>query len=144
MLEEQFQDFLGRIDSLTPEHRPVFGKMNVHQMICHCTDQLRLAFGTLKPDEDYIKIDPKKVKALALSKKTVPTPKGLGQAEGGGTRPTTFDNDKALLKSYLEEFVNLLEDFDFAPHPYFGAFDKRRWTNLTVYHLNHHLSQFNA
>ena len=118
--------------------------MNVHQMVCHCTDQLRLAIGTIKPDKNYIKIDPKEIKILALAKKTVQTPKGLGQTEGGGTRPTTFENDKALLKAHLQEFINLSEDFEFAPHPYFGTFDKRRWSRLTIYHINHHLSQFNA
>jgi len=142
--EEQFQEFLRRIDALTLAHKPKFGQMNVHQMVCHCTDQLRLAFGTIIPDEDYLKIDPREVKELALAKKTVPTPKGIGQTEGGGTQPTTFDNDLALLKTNLSDFINIPEDFEYAPHPYFGAFDKRRWTSLTVYHLNHHLSQFNV
>lgn len=144
MTEEQFQEFLRRIDALTLANKPKFGKMNVHQMVCHCTDQLRLAFGTILPDEDYLKIDPKEVKELALTKKTVPTPKGLGQTEGGGTQPTTFENDLALLKAHLSDFINLSEDFEYAPHPYFGQFDKRRWTSLTIYHLNHHLSQFNV
>ena len=144
MTEEQFQDFLSRIDQLTAGHRPKFGKMNVHQMVCHCTDQLRLALGTIIPDNDYIKISPEEVKELVMAKKTVPTPKGLGQIEGGGTKPTTFENDKALLKKHLQEFIDLPDDFEYAPHPYFGVFDKRRWMSLTIYHLNHHLSQFNA
>ncbi len=140
----QFQEFSKRIDQLTLEHKPTFGKMSTGQMVCHCTDQLRLAFGSLRPDEDYIRIDPKKVRALALSGKTVPTPKGLDQVKGGGTKPTTLENDKLLLKAHLQELVNLPEDYAFAPHPYFGPFDKKRWTNLTIYHLNHHLAQFNV
>ena len=30
--------FLTRIDSLTPIHKSKYGKMNVNQMVCHCTD----------------------------------------------------------------------------------------------------------
>ncbi len=144
MTEVQLEEFLKRIGQLTPEHRPVFGKMNVHQMVCHCTDQLRLALGTIKADDDYTPIDPNMVKNLALTKRPVPTPKGLGQVEGDGTLPTTFENDKVLLKSHLLEFLNLPEDFDYAPHPYFGKSDRKRWMVITVYHLDHHLSQFDA
>jgi len=142
--QDQLQEFLKRIDYLAPQHRPVFGKMNVHQMVCHCTDQLRLALGTIKADVDFTPIDPSVVKSLALAKKPVPTPKGLGQVEGEGTAPTTFQNDKDLLKSHLLEFLNLPEDFDYATHPYFGKSDRKRWMSITIYHLDHHLSQFNV
>ncbi len=144
MTEEQLKEFLRRIDTLTQEHKPKFGKMNAHQMVCHCTDQLRLALGTIRPDPDYVKIEPKEVERLALAKKTVPTPKGLGQTEGGGTQPTTFEDDLALLKTHLSDFIKLPEDFEYASHPYFGEYDKRKWTSLTIYHLNHHLSQFHV
>ncbi|WP_273566352.1 DUF1569 domain-containing protein [Maribacter halichondriae] len=144
MNEVQLEGFLRRIVQLTPEHQPKFGKMNVHQMVCHCTDQLRLSLGMIKADDNYTLIDPSVVKNLALAKKPVPTPKGLGQVEGDGTSPTTFENDKALLKSHLLEFLNLPEDFDYAPHPYFGKSDRKSWMAITIYHLDHHLSQFNA
>jgi hypothetical protein len=35
------QVFLERIDNLSEKSTPKFGKMNVSQMICHCTDQIR-------------------------------------------------------------------------------------------------------
>ena len=142
MTTEEVRSFLNRIDQLTPDKKAKFGKMNVHQMVCHCADQIRLALGTLRADDDYIKIDPDTVKAMARAKETVPTPKGLDQVAGGGTPPTTFENDRALLKNQLHEFLKMPEDIDYPPHPYFGAFDKKRWINLTRYHLNHHLSQF--
>lgn len=144
MTKEEIQSFLDRIDQLTPAHKAKYGKMNAHQMVCHCADQIRLALGIVQADEDYIKIDPDTVKEIARAQKTVPTPKGLDQVAGDGTQPTTFENDRALLKAELHEFLNKPQDFEFPPHPYFGAFDKKRWTNLTRYHLNHHLSQFNA
>ncbi|HMB63798.1 MAG TPA: hypothetical protein VKN36_12040, partial [Eudoraea sp.] len=92
MTEEQITRFFKRIDQLTPEQQPLFGKMNVNQMVCHCTDQIRLALGTLLADE-YGAVDPAEIISLARSNKTVPTAKGLGQVEGGGTPPTVLDND---------------------------------------------------
>lgn len=40
-----------RIDKLNSESKPLFGKMNVHQMICHCTDFYRMANGSKEANE---------------------------------------------------------------------------------------------
>lgn len=139
--EDQITGFFKRIDQLTPGQQPLFGKMNVNQMVCHCTDQIRLALGTIVADE-YGAADPAEIISLARSGKTVPTAKGLGQVEGGGTRPTGFDNDIKYLKQHILDFSKLDNDFDFKPHPFFGTYNKRQWTKLTLNHLDHHLKQF--
>jgi Protein of unknown function (DUF1569) len=143
MMEEEIQHFFQRIDKLTTEHKALFGKMNAHQMVCHCTDQLRAAMGT-KELFEFGKVDPNEIIALAKSGKTVPTPKGLGQVEGDGTKPTSWDNDIKLLKEHILDFFRLADDFNYAPHPYFGSMNKKSWTRLVIWHLNHHLAQFNA
>ncbi len=112
MTEEQIQHFLERIDKLTHEDKPLFGIMNANQMICHCTDQLRLAIGTFMADE-YGTVNLDEILAISKSKRTVPSPKGLGQVEGGGTKPTNFRNDVEILKEHILSFSQLTEDFDF-------------------------------
>jgi hypothetical protein len=139
--EEQLLQFFQRIDKLTLDQKPLFGKMNVHQMVCHCADFFRMAQGT-KCAEEYGKVDPEEIKLLARSGKTAPAPKGFGQVEGGGTKPTKFEKDKLILKEYILEFSKLPESYNFAIHPYFGEMDHKRWIGLAVYHLNHHLGQF--
>lgn len=141
MTEEQRTSFYQRIDSLSPEQKAHFGKMNVSQMVCHCTDQLRLALGTLKPQE-YGKLTPKEIFAFYNAGKTVPTPKGMDQIAGEGTRPTTFVADIKTLKQHIAEFSKLDDNFEFGEHPYFGMLNKEKWSSLTVYHLDHHLKQF--
>lgn len=141
MTEKRVEDFFLRIDKLTLQHTPVFGKMNVHQMICHCTDLYRLAFGEKKAEE-YGKVNPDEITALARAGKTVPTPKGFDQVEGKGTRPVDFAEDKATLKKYISRFAELPYDYKFSPHPYFGDMERQKWENLVNYHLNHHLKQF--
>lgn len=49
MEDSQLQQFFNRIDKLVPESEPLFGKMNVNQMICYCTDFYRMAKGVRKP-----------------------------------------------------------------------------------------------
>lgn len=143
MTEEQIATFLQRIDKLTTDHKGTFGVMTVNQMVCHCTDQLRVALGT-KTVGDQGTFDSNEIIQLAKTGRPVPTPKGLGQLEGDGTTPTNLENDKEILKSHILNFSKLPDDFDYSPHPYFGKIDKKRWTNLVIYHLNHHLGQFNV
>jgi hypothetical protein len=143
MTGEQTANFLQRIDKLTIDHKGTFGVMTVNQMVCHCTDQLRVALGT-KTLADQGEVDPNEIINLARTGQPVPTPKGLGQMEGDGTAPTTLENDKEILKRHILDFSRLPDGFNYPPHPYFGKIDKKRWTNLVIYHLNHHLGQFNV
>lgn len=112
-------------------------------MICHCTDQLRVAMGTKELFKSG-QVDPNEIIAMAKSGKTVPTPKGMGQVEGDGTKPTQWDNDIKFLKEHIQAFSKLGDDFIYGSHPYFGQLDKKGWTRLALYHLNHHLNQFNV
>ena len=143
MIQKRIEDFFSRIDKLTLQHKPSFGKMNVHQMICHCTDLFRLAFGE-KEAEEYGKVDPNEIIALARKGKTVPTPKGFNQTKGEGTKPVDFAEDKIILKKYITRFAELPPDYKFSIHPYFGDMERRQWENLVTYHLDHHLKQFGA
>ena len=143
MNEQLTQQFIKRIDSLTSNQKPSFGKMNVNQMICHCADFFRMAKG-LKIAEEYGQVNPDEIISLAKSGKTAPAPKGFGQVEGDGTLPTDLENDKRILKEHVLEFSKLSEDYNFAPHPYFGEIDSKHWRGLAIYHLDHHLGQFNV
>ena len=139
--QDQIDGFVKRIDSLDPNLEPKFGQMNVHQMVCHCTDFFRMAMGTMKAEE-YGVLDPQEVVAMVRAGKSAPTPKGFGQVEGQGTAPTDFEDDKKQLKEHLQSFANLADDYQFAEHPIFGIMSTKEWIDLSNYHLNHHLKQF--
>jgi hypothetical protein len=141
MKEEEIEIIFQRLDQLKIDSIPLFGKMNAHQMVCHCTDQIRLALGTFMAEE-YGRLEPKEVIALSKAGKTVPAAKGLGQVEGGGTKPINFSTDVKLLKQHILDFSMLNENFEFGLHPYFGHMTKEKWIRLTLYHLNHHFNQF--
>jgi len=115
--------------------------MNTGQMVCHCTDLYRLAFGTLKA-KAYGNRTREEIFAFVNVGKTVPTPEGLDQVKGEGTKPTDFEGDIEILKQHMAEFSELDDNFEFGEHPYFGKLAMEKWRSLTVYHLDHHLKQF--
>lgn len=143
MTNDERLKFFDRIDSLTLSHTAKFGKMSVDQMIPHCTDQLRMAFGT-KAAEGDPKFSAEEVIKMARSGSSVPTPKGFDQVKEEGTAPTSFEADKEILKEHITRFYEAASDFEFHPHFYFGQKNKSGWEPLIKYHLNYHLSQFGA
>jgi hypothetical protein len=141
MTIKKCEEFSKRISEVSAEDKALFGKMNVSQMICHCTDQIRMSFGEI----DGLKIqkaDINEFREMAKRGETVPTVDGLNQVAGFGTKPKEFDMDKETLIAYLNKFLVTEEKYKFSFHPYFGVIDKNQWDRLMVYHLDHHLGQF--
>lgn len=141
MTVEKKDEFIKRIKSVSSDDKALFGRMDVCQMICHCTDQLRMSFGEL-PGVRIQPVDLEKIREMAMKKETVPTPDGLDQIAGDGTKPTSLEQDKETLIAYLNRFSGCDESFQFSFHPYFGECDITRWDWLVNHHLNHHLGQF--
>jgi Protein of unknown function (DUF1569) len=141
MKENWTQIFLERIDNLSVSSNPKFGKMNVCQMLCHCADQIRIITNELVLEYDST-VDANEIKTLAREGKFVPIPKGLDQVKNEGTSPTNFENDQQLLKNMIAKLIELPSDYKCGQHPYFGNLDKEPWQKLVIYHLNHHLTQF--
>lgn len=140
-MEKWVSDFIERIDRLTPDAEPAFGRMNVSQMLCHCADQLRIIGHELIIDLDTSQ-NLNELLALSREGKSVPTPKGLDQVRGGGTQPIDFEVDRQTLKRLIVHYAQLPTDYKCGLHPYFGEIDKDAWHRLVLYHLNYHLNQF--
>jgi hypothetical protein len=141
MNREQKDEFIKRINSVEQNDKASFGKLNVNQMICHCADQLRMAFGEVEGLYRQ-SIDMTHIISLIAQGETVPTVDGLDQLAGQGTKPTSLENDKAILIDYIEKFVSSGDDYPFHFHPYIGEMNKEKWERLVIQHLAHHLKQF--
>jgi hypothetical protein len=137
-------EFIARINQLTPASQPLWGKMNVAQMLAHCEVPLRVAHGELKP-----KVSPLirflfggMAKKSLLSgkpfKKNSPT---MSEAKIADDR--IFETEKQKLIQRINEFpkrgANGITKED---HPFFGKLSVADWDLLQVKHLDHHLSQF--
>jgi len=141
MTNEQKDVFIKRILSVKPEDKPAFGKMNVNQMVCHCTDMFRMMFGEIEGLKRQ-NVDTSKFPEMITKKETLPVADGLDQAAGGGTKPIDFGTDKQTLVLYLNRFYNTDDKYTFSFHPYYGVISRDQWDRLTLFHLNHHLNQF--
>lgn len=145
--ESDYQELVCRIESLTSTHPARWGRMNVNQMLCHCSDPLRELLG-LRPTKDVSTLFSRtlaKWGSLYLIREwppeKYPTAPEYDQ-QMNGTPVTDFLTDKNTLLQLLAEIRTQPEWFVFHRHPYFGKLNRSE-TGLLIYnHLNHHLRQF--
>ena len=147
LAENSKQELIKRINSLKKDDKALWGKMNAGEMLCHITDQVRLAVGA--KDADFIgnAIQTTVLKWLVLfglpiPKGTIETVKELKQGIGG-TKPSSLENDKSVLIDLLINFENSFVSVQTRVHPAFGTMSKWQWARIAYIHIDYHLKQFN-
>lgn len=141
---ETHQEVLDRIDRLSADSRPEWGKMNAAQMMAHCTAIQKVING-----EEDLKGTPFIARLFkGMIRKAVVGDKPFSRSlrthpQYMPSSDSEFETEKNELKDALERFVRMDRENVPAPdHPLFGALtkDERGWS---VYkHLDHHLTQF--
>lgn len=131
-----------RINKLTPDSKPLWGKMNVSQMLAHLQPTMLVSFGELDLKGGLMgflfgKMAKKKIVTEEPFKQNIPTLKQFKVVPGD------FETEKNTLLSY----VNRLKTegpkiFTTKPHPFFGKLTVEEWNMLQWKHLDHHLRQF--
>ena len=97
---------ISRINRLSPDSKPAWGKMNVNQMLCHCADGVKMATGELQVEDKSnfatrVFLKPLVLYVLSIPK-GVPTAKKLDQMQGG-TSPVDFEPDRRELLACMEK-----------------------------------------
>src|SRR5262245_55210012 len=141
-------ELVRRLRSIRPDHVRRWGRMTVHQMVCHLADAFRMAMGTRVVRIEANLFTRTMLKGIALY---VPVPwvpgirtsRELDQLEGG-TPPGDFAADLAEAESQLERFVSAAALLDRVPHPLFGRMSCSAWLRWGYLHVDHHLRQFGA
>ncbi len=133
---------LARIDQLTPQSVPAWGRMNVSQMLTHLTDALRMTFGELPVKDKHVPLMRHfPLKQLVIY--VVPFPKGAPTAPELIARvPESFEAERAQCKAYISRFGDRTTSPRFAPHPLFGPLTVTQMGALVHKHIDHHLRQF--
>lgn len=133
-----------RIQRLTPETQPNWGKMSVSQMLAHCNVSYEMVFDNIHPKPNaFIKFI---LKMLVKGKVVSEQP----YSQNGSTAPQflikderNFEAEKARLIHYINRTVQLGEShFHQLESHSFGKLTKEEWNNMFYKHLNHHLTQF--
>jgi hypothetical protein len=147
IIDEQVKsEVIKRIEKISPTSSAKWGKMNAGEMICHCADQLRLANGTKQSKFIGNLMLTTVFKWLILTfmktpKGKIETVKELKQGVGG-TKPTSFENDKNSLIELVRNFDENFKTNKKVIHPAFGKMNHWQYGRLAYLHLDHHLSQF--
>jgi hypothetical protein len=139
-------ELLRRLQVVRLESARRWGRMTVHQMVCHLADSFRMATGAKAVSHDTRLFNRTVLKWGALYL-PVPWPPGiltrpeLDQLQGG-TKPIDFASDVAEVEAQLEIFAGF--SLDRRPHPYFGPMSAAAWLRWGYLHTDHHLRQFGA
>ena len=134
------EQFKKRVNALTPDTRPTWGKMTVGQMLWHVSIPLSESLG------EY------------TTKRTMPLPRWLARTmiiygpwgKGAPTRPDMlvpkgerfdFETEHRRLLSMIDHFCKLSPDAAWPRSANF-AMTGKHWAVLEGRHLDHHLRQF--
>jgi hypothetical protein len=143
--KETIDEVIGRIDGLQPAAQRQWGKMDVAQMLAHCSRALDMASGKLNLPRIFIgRILGPLVKPIYTNEKPFsqnsPTDKKLVISD-----VRDFASERERLKNCVWEFHQGGEaKCTRHPHPFFGALTPADWSRGMYKHLDHHLRQFGA
>jgi len=142
---EAVDEVISRIDKLQPAAQRQWGKMEVAQMLAHCSAALDMASGQLILPRIFIgRLLGPFVKPIYTNEKPFsqnnPTDKKLVVAD-----KRDFLREQEQLKVKVRQFHDGGEERCTAhPHPFFGALTPQQWSRGMYKHLDHHLRQFGA
>ena len=139
------QNYINRINNLTPETQRKWGKMSVDQVLAH----MNVAYSFI--------FEPEKQKKPSLFAKFLLTnfvkPKIVNDKPYKQSLPTSpvfiisdernFEEEKKKLIGNIQRVQQLgREAFEGKANSSFGKMTAQEWNNMLEKHLNHHLEQF--
>lgn len=139
--DDDYRELRSRLDRLAPDAPPKWGQMNAPQMVCHCTDALRMVSGDLLAASKKVPIRFPPLKQLIIY--WLPFPRGAPTApELLARAPGEWHGEMQALRRELDGVVKRGRSGPFVPHPAFGDLTPTAWGVLGYKHLDHHLRQF--
>lgn len=134
---------IARINMLTPESQPVWGRMNVEQMLSHLVQAADLPFVSTIPDHSSFLS--RAAKPLLLY--VLPMPKEIKTSaeldqQKGGRKSEGFEADKSRVVDEIARLGTLPADHKCFHHPFFGKMSAKEWSVIGHKHIDHHLRQF--
>lgn len=133
-----------RINQLTPESQPQWGKMNVGQMLAHCNVAYDIEVGDVVVKNNFFMRWMLKtfIKQSVVGEKPYP--------KNGRTAPIFVITDQRDFAAEQQKIINHLKRVESNGASYyegkenvsFGPLTAKEWSNLYHKHLDHHLTQF--
>jgi hypothetical protein len=141
------QSIINRINLLTPETKPLWGKMSVDQMLAH----LNVTYELVYEEGKYPKPNFFMYWIMKLFVKKYVVGETPYQANSQ-TAPyfiiegnKNFDEEKNKLIEFIQKTQQLGSDyFQWKKSHAFGELTSWEWNNMFYKHLDHHLKQFDV
>jgi uncharacterized protein DUF1569 len=140
---EHAQEVIARLERISPDQKPVWGKMNAAQMMAHCNETMEVARGIKHLKRGFISyvlgsMIKKHFYNDAPTRKNSPTHPTFIKAGQHG-----LDTERAALITHIRAFQEGgPEKCTDAPHGFFGKITKEQWGQGMYKHMDHHLQQF--
>lgn len=133
-----------RLDKLSGDEKPLWGKMNAEQMMSHLVQAGELPFVASVADRSSFLsrtiIKPLILYVLPMPKEVKVSPDMDQQANG--RRSQGFETDRSLLIHSINKLGTLPADHQCLQHPFFGKMSAKEWAVIAYKHIDHHLKQF--
>lgn len=136
------QELISRIETLTADMAPVWGKMNAAQMCAHCKVSVDIGTGKIKPKKNLIGIFFGKVALKQMIDKPIKQHLPTGKEFIIPTNIEFEKSKKELIKCYKDLAQTGPSMIRVLKHPFFGKMTVEQWDSLLYKHLDHHLRQF--
>jgi hypothetical protein len=140
---DTYNEITGRLNKLAPGTPGLWGKMNVSQMMAHCTQAFK------------VPLSDKPMPRMLMGKLIgwMVKPKLYNEKPWGKNLPTApnfiikderdFTKEKQVLTDHINQFHSMgPTGVGKYPHPMFGKFTPEQWGMSMYKHLDHHLKQF--
>jgi hypothetical protein len=137
-------EIASRIKKLEPTAKGLWGKMNVHQAVCHLSDQMKDLHGIrpVKYEGNFILrwvVRPLISRLSKWPRAVFPASSAYDQQKQG-TTPVSFEKDKQELLQLFDQLR--LDKTDLPQHPAFGKLSAGQYGRIVYQHFDHHLRQF--
>jgi hypothetical protein len=139
------QALVDRLQKLTGNERPIWGRMNVNQMVSHLVQACEMPFQPIMPDRSTF-FSRTVIKLLILY--VLPMPKGVKVSreldqQADGRKPIGFAADRQRVIEEISRIAELSPDHQcLGHHPFFGRMTFKEWAVIAYKHTDHHLRQF--
>jgi hypothetical protein len=137
-------ELINRINTLTANSKAQWGKMNVHQMLKHCTLWEEMISGKVKCKRSFVGRLFGKMALKSFLKEGKNMPRNAPSSPELIVKETKDD-----VSSQRGKWIALLEEnahfsTPYFLHPFFGQMTNEQVGYLSYKHIDHHLRQFNS
>lgn len=135
------RDILDRINKLSPQSQPQWGKMNGAQMLAHLQMPIGSALGLYTLPRTLLgRIVGGLVKSGMYSEKPFKRNSPTDPSFVMTGHEKDFGKEKQSIIAMINDFKE--ENIKNEIHPFFGKLTKEQWSKAMYKHVDHHLRQF--